>query len=367
MDLSYYMPTKLLMGENVVEKNKSIFSIYGKSALIVTGKNSAKSSGALDDVINALNSYKISYTVFDKIMPNPTVDVVYLGASVAKENNCDFVIAIGGGSPMDAAKAISALTKNNVSKEDVFNSSKYHDIMPMIFIPTTAGTGSEVTQYSILTDDKNETKTSIASTLFFPNVALLDAKYMKNLGRATTINTAIDALCHAIESYLSKRNTLVSEIFSLEAIRLIAKEFNNLKKYDLDYNSRSNLLYASSLAGIAIAHTSTVVVHVMGYPLTYYRDVDHGRANGLVLLQYLYKVNESYPDKINKLLEALNLTSLKEFDDVISSLLGEKENVSLDEIKKFASNSMKKKNVSNSIVELTENDLIDMYSNVFLK
>ena len=112
MDLSYYMPTKLLMNENVVEKNKSIFSIYGKSALIVTGKNSAKSSGALDDVINALNSYKISYTVFDKIMPNPTVDVVYLGASVAKDNNCDFVIAIGGGSPMDAAKAISALTKN---------------------------------------------------------------------------------------------------------------------------------------------------------------------------------------------------------------------------------------------------------------
>ena len=367
MDLSYYMPTKVLMSENVIEKNKSIFGIYGKSALIVTGRNSARACGALDDVINALKSYNISYYIFDKIMPNPTVDVCYLGASIAKENNCDFIIAIGGGSPMDASKAIAALAKNDVLKDDVFNSSKYHDILPMIFIPTTAGTGSEVTQYSILTDDKNKTKTSISNQLFFPNIALLDAKYMKSLGKATTINTALDALCHAIESFLSKRNTISSEIFSKEAIKLIASEFNNLKKYDLSIEDREKLLYASTLAGISIAHTSTVVVHVMGYPLTYFRDIDHGRANGLVLVEYLRMVNDIYPSKIDELNKLLNVKSLDELDNIISNLLGEKENITLDEIKMFASNSMQKKNISNSIIDIKEEDIVRMYSNVFFK
>ncbi|WP_141694398.1 iron-containing alcohol dehydrogenase, partial [Desulfosporosinus sp. BG] len=194
MTNKYYMPTRVIIGDDCIIKNSELFIPLGKKALIVTGAQSAKSNGSEKDVRTALESVGINYLVFDKVMSNPTISCVYEGASLAKEKGVDFIIAIGGGSPMDAGKAIALLAVQDIEEESLFSGNYEKTVLPMAFVPTTAGTGSEVTQYSILTNDKAQTKTSIASDLLFPTVTFLDAKYTEHLAVTTTINTAIDAL-----------------------------------------------------------------------------------------------------------------------------------------------------------------------------
>ena len=203
MKFAFKMPTNVISGRDVVINNFQIFKTAGKKAIIVTGKHSAELNGSLNDVLSALKIAGVGYDIFNKIMSNPTIDIVYEGAKFARDHGDDFVIAIGGGSPMDAAKAIALLAVQDIKREDLFSGKYSNDILPMIFIPTTAGTGSEVTQYSILTNDELETKTTLTSPFMFPNYALLDGKYMRDLGLKTTINTTIDALSHAIEGYLN--------------------------------------------------------------------------------------------------------------------------------------------------------------------
>ena len=364
MELSFYNPTKIISGKDVVLKNKEIFKTFGKKAMIVTGFHSAKLNGSLSDVIQALASQSIAYIIFDRIMSNPTIDIVYEGARLARENEVDFVIGIGGGSPMDAAKAIALLAVSDVSQKDLF-SGNYKGCLPMIFIPTTSGTGSEVTQYAILTNDEAQTKTTVASPIMFPQVALLDGKYMMGLSKNTTINTTIDALSHAIESYLSKRATPITKMYAVEAIRLIKEQFQNLISYDLTLEARNSLLYASTLAGICISQTGTTAVHTMGYSLTYFKEIDHGRANGLLLGEYLKVVEKKEPKSIAPVLEALGM-STDEFSDTLDTLLGEKDKVSLEEIKTYASKAMLQKNTKNSIIDLTQVELINIMSHVFL-
>lgn len=364
MELSFYNPTKIISGKDVVLKNKEVFKTFGKKAMIVTGFHSAKLNGSLSDVIQALASQSIAYIIFDRIMSNPTIDIVYEGARLARENEVDFVIGIGGGSPMDAAKAIALLAVSDVSQKDLF-SGNYQGCLPMIFVPTTSGTGSEVTQYAILTNDEAQTKTTVASPIMFPQVALLDGKYMMRLSKNTTINTTIDALSHAIESYLSKRATPITKMYAVEAIRLIKEQFQNLISYDLTLEARNSLLYASTLAGICISQTGTTAVHTMGYSLTYFKEIDHGRANGLLLGEYLKVVEKKEPKSIAPVLEALEM-STDEFSDTLDKLLGEKDKVSLEEIKTYASKAMLQKNTKNSIIDLTQVELINIMSHVFL-
>lgn len=217
MNLNYFMPTKIISGQNCIIKNADTLNSFGRKALIVCGKNSAKANGSLDDVLSALNRNKQEFCIFDKIMPNPTIPCVYEGANFAKENSINFIIAIGGGSPMDAAKAIALLAVQDIKEDDLFNTTAFsNEILPLVFVPTTAGTGSEVTQYSILTNQKLETKTSISTPLIFPKLAFLDGKYMVTLGIKTTINTAIDALSHSIEGILSKRSNVVSDALAFK-------------------------------------------------------------------------------------------------------------------------------------------------------
>jgi alcohol dehydrogenase class IV len=199
----------------------------------------------------------------------------------------------------------------------------------------------------------------------FPQVALLDGKYMMGLSKNTTINTTIDALSHAIESYLSKRATPITKMYAVEAIRLIKEQFQNLISYDLTLEARNSLLYASTLAGICISQTGTTAVHTMGYSLTYFKEIDHGRANGLLLGEYLKVVEKKEPKSIAPVLEALGM-STDEFSDTLDKLLGEKDKVSLEEIKTYASKAMLQKNTKNSIIDLTQVELINIMSHVFL-
>lgn len=368
MNYKYYMPTRVIMGNNCILENKDIFRTLGKKALIVTGAHSAKANGSEKDVKTALDAVGISYVVFDQVMSNPTISCCYMGALVAMQNDVDFIIAIGGGSPMDAAKAIALLTAQEILEENLFLGNYENKVLPMAFVPTTAGTGAEVTQYSILTNDKAQTKTSIATDLIFPTVAFLDAKYMKNLSVEITINTAIDALSHAVEGMLSVRASLISNILAAQSIGMIMKQVPHLldaletkKSASLKEDSREELLQASYLAGMVIAQTGTTAVHAMGYSLTYFKEIDHGRANGLLLGAYLSLVEKERPDLSGKILGAMNLYSVQQFKELINKLFGKKEVISTEEIKAFSERAIQTKNIDNSTIKPTVEEIKQMY------
>lgn len=369
MNKQYYMPTKVYMGENCIVNNKEVFKTLGKKALIVTGKSSAKINGSLSDIKIALETEEISYFIYDKVMSNPTIACCYEGAQIAKENNIDFIIAIGGGSPMDAGKGIALLAAQDIDEENLFSGKYENRVLPMAYVPTTAGTGSEVTQYSILTNNKAQTKTSIASPLIFPTVSFLDAKYMEQLSIATTINTAIDALSHAVEGILSVKSSVISNALATESISMIMKCVPEMIKAlkpegstTLDKSIRESLLQASFMAGIVIAQTGTTVVHAMGYSLTYFKHIDHGRANGLLLGSYLALVKKKQPELADKILSAMNLKEIYEFTQITNELFGEKEKITQEEIKSFSEIAMKTKNIANCIVKPTEEDVKAMYT-----
>lgn len=362
MDMHFYLPTEIVMEDGCVLRNKDKFKLLGKKALIVTGRNSARICGGLDDVVCVLSKNAQKYAIYDKVMSNPTIECVYDGAQFARETGADFVIAIGGGSPMDAAKAIALLAVQDISREDLLKGNYTGEILPTAFIPTTAGTGSEVTQYSILTDNEARTKVNISSRALFPTLALLDGKYTAALSRDVAVNTAVDALTHGIESYLSLRSNKLTSTLALESISIISRCFEKLKNFTLSRGDRNQLLYASTLGGIVIAHTGTIAVHAMGYPLTYYKDIDHGRANGLLIGKYLRFVLRHEPDKIRDILIAMHLGSIDEFEVRLDGLLGEKESLTRDEIKKFCDISINTRNVSNTANPPGYEDLLEMYA-----
>lgn len=364
----YYMPTRIIMGNDCIIGHKDIFKALGQKALIVTGAQSAKKNGSAQDIITALESVDISYVIYDKVMANPTVSCVYEGAEFAKENMVDFVIAAGGGSPMDAAKAIALLAAQDIAEEDLFSGIYEDKVLPMAFVPTTAGTGSEVTPYSILTNVRAETKTSIASDLLFPTIAFLDARYTVDLPLTITINTTLDALSHGIESMLTVRASAISNSLAAESIRMImccmpdiVQALEAGAKTRLNPDKRELLLQASCLAGMAISQTATTLVHSMGYSLTYFMDVDHGRANGLLIGEYLRLVKKSHPDLVERILKVMELPSIDSFQDMMNSLLGKKEKVSPEDINRYSKITMRARNLPNSILVPTEDEVHEMF------
>jgi alcohol dehydrogenase class IV len=374
MNYKYYMPTKVLTGTDCIVNHKEIFKTIGTKALIVTGRHSAKVNGSQGDVITALEAVGIEYIVFDQVMSNPTIACTYEGAKVAKENGVDFIIAIGGGSPIDAAKGMALLAAQEIAEEALFSGKYEQKVLPLVAVPTTAGTGSEVTQYSILTNDRLQTKTSIATELIFPKVAFVDAKYMEKLSVNITINTAIDALSHAVEGMLSVRASTISDALAEKSIAMIMDCFPMMLKgletgsYEVfDLEMREVLLQASLIAGMVIAQTGTTAVHAMGYSLTYFKVIDHGRANGLLLGEYLRLVAKEEPDLVEKILKAMNLLSINTFIVKMDQLFGEKEDISLEEIKQFSQKAIKTGNIGNSLVKPTETDIANMYKLAFHK
>ena len=353
MEFSYHMPVRVIAGDGCVTKNATLFAHMGMRALIVTGKSSAK-NGALDDVTGVLRANGQAYEIFDRVPPNPTVQSVREGAALARAFRADFVIAIGGGSPMDAAKAVAMLARQDA--ENIFAHAITQDVLPMIHIPTTAGTGSEVTQYSVLTNDDAQTKMSISAPSLFPAIAFLDGKYTKDLPQAITVNTAIDAVSHAVEGMLSVRANAVTDALAKAALKMLMGEYGSLAAGKYSATSRQNLLCGSCLAGMVIAGTGTTPVHGMGYSLTYFKGIPHGRANGLLLPAFLHACAKKGCDRIPRIEAALGC-GLDAFSQKIGALLGEREQVAESELADFAARAANNRNVKNCAVFFNENEL----------
>ncbi len=346
-EFSFFMPTKIVFGQDVVKKAGDGLSL-GQKALIVTGRSSARKSGALDDVTSVL---KGEYVIFDQVENNPTGENCLAGAELARQENCDYIIAIGGGSPLDAAKAIAALAVNDKSPLELYGGWE-NRALPIVAIPTTAGTGSEVTQYAVLTLHEQETKKGLRGDDLFPTVAYLDPKYTASLPRQVTIDTAVDALSHLVEGYLSNRATQASDLVALQGIAVWGGVIPALRSGEFSMQDREDLLLASMLGGITIAQTGTTFVHALGYPLTYYHDYPHGRANGMFMASYLEYTHQYAPEKVETVLELLDLPSLEAFRELMNELFKDfvgQLHVPEERIRAYAEKAAQTRNVSYSL------------------
>ncbi|MDC7245144.1 MAG: iron-containing alcohol dehydrogenase family protein [Sphaerochaetaceae bacterium] len=344
----YYMPVKVVSGRNCLMRSSKTFRQFGTKAIIICGYSSAEKNGSLADVRCALESSQIGYEIFRGIAPNPTVQQVFQVSEISRANDCDFVIAIGGGSVIDAAKVVAILTKNDLTEDELFTRQEFDSVLPLVAVPTTAGTGSEVTQYSILTNVQKETKSFVISEKIFPQMAFLDGKYLENLPEETTIHTAVDALSHAVEGYLAVRATSHGRILALESIKLLAPALKKLYKGEiLSVDERDQLLYASMLAGIVISQSGTTAVHAVGYSLTYFKLVDHGRANGLLMPSYLDFLSGERKNEVQTILDALGLSSVQELRTMCSKLLTPQP-LTEEEIVKFSQIAIEAKNIENT-------------------
>ena len=358
MQFKFQIGTKILFGRNCIKENKAEFPKYGKRALIVTGKSSGKASGALDVCMDVLKEQGIDYLVYDRVGNNPSLENVKDGGRTASSFNAEFIIGIGGGSPLDAAKAIAVLAVNDIEPLELYKNVFAEKPLPVLAIPTTAGTGSEVTPYSILTRIDMQTKMSFGNEDTFPKIAFIDAQYTESLPYQVAVDTAVDAMSHAVEGYLSKRSTPVSDIFAVEAVDMFGKCIQSLLENNIDYDTREKLLYMSTLGGMVIAHTGTTIVHGMGYSLTYFKGIPHGRANGLLMKEY-FKFNYGLSKyKIDNIMKFLNIKDIDGFGAVMDSLLHTDEKFTEQELKLFASIAMKQRSTSYNIRSVKEEDLV---------
>ncbi len=363
---TYYMPTRIYAGENAVQKNAEAL-VLGSRAMIVTGAHSGKKSGALDDVLAVLQKKSIPALVYDKIENNPTIESAVLGGRAAREFGADFLIGIGGGSPLDAAKAIAVYAANppaegsDFEMMDIFKGTFRNAPLPMAAIPTTAGTGSETTHYSILTLHSIKNKQSFSSPLVFYKSAFLDGRYTVNLPLQIARNTAVDAMSHLLEGFTDTRASAATDYIALEGLRIIGPRLSKLKNGGLTTEDCTALLWAASLGGIVIAQTGTTIVHSMGYPLTYYKDIPHGMANGLLLGEYLRRTAEVLPEKVNSALSALGFGTLSDYCMTLQELLPCGESFTKEELENWTENTIKSKNVAICPFPVTRADEIDIF------
>jgi alcohol dehydrogenase class IV len=365
MELLYHMPTKIYFGTDCVSKNSGEFSRWGKQALIVTGRRSAQASGALADIKQALNKQGIGWVVFDQVEENPTFATVEAGRQLACRAKTDMVIGIGGGSPMDAAKAVAALAVNDFAACGLYEGKFAVQPLPVLAVPITAGTGSEVTPYSVLVDTERQTKRNFAHPGIFPKAAFLDACYTNSLPWQVTVNTAADALSHALEGYVSKKANMMSDSLALESMRYFSRTVPALTGRSLVLQDREQLLYASLLGGMVVAQTGTTMVHSLGYSLTVIRGIPHGRANGLLLAEYLRFIQPAVPAKVDSILQALGLRTVDECKALFRELLGAPEALTAKEVEEFSFSAIQTANIANTARKPSQDDLKQVLKDSF--
>ncbi len=367
MNPIFFMPTKVICEKNAILNHGHLLNALGKTALIVTGKHSSRSNGSLDDVLSILNNSNITSYIFDDVEENPSTNTIKKIRELNKDTNIDFVIGIGGGSPMDASKAASVLLANPEMKvQELFTADEFKSL-PVVAIPTTAGTGSETTPYSILTDHTIKNKLAIKTKLF-PVLAFVDATYLMNTPKHVTINTAIDALSHLIEGYLSTAANLFSNGLAESGMRIFKECIEYLNEDSISFEIREKLLVASSIAGMVIAQSGTSLPHGMGYPLTYNHSIPHGMANGLLLKEYLASYESHDSERVNIILSCLDFETLDELGDFIVKLATVDVNIATEELENYAeymiSNEAKLKNHP---FKISYEELLNIYKKSLIK
>lgn len=298
--LNSYMPVKVISGKDCVVNSSSEWKTAGKKCLLVTGKHSAKTCGALQDVLDVLNECNIDYLIYDNIQQNPLVEDCFAAGQFAREANVDFIVGIGGGSVLDASKAIAIFAANEFfDAMSIYSRQIPSKRLPLLLIGTTAGTGSEVTGVSVLTD-VNGFKKSISGTDCYADVSFCDSKYTHTSNYDVTVSTALDAYAHALESYFAATSNDLSSLYAEKALGLLWKNLKYLSDHkicEISSVQREELYAASIYAGMSINITGTAFPHTAGYILTELYGISHGKACTAFHPQLLDKAEKYRPEQ----------------------------------------------------------------------
>lgn len=383
MAREFIVPGKIISGSGALEAAESALSSFGKKALIVTDKVMID-LGNCAKVETALKNEGVDYVIYSDITGEPTDVMIDGGVKVYKENGCDFIVALGGGSPIDSMKAISSLIENGGSISDYMGKVIDVPVPPMVAIPTTAGTGSEATQFTIITDTKKDIKMLLKGAVLMPTLAIIDPQFTMTAPPKITAATGLDALCHAVEAYTSRKAQTLSDTFAVSAVKRIFKFLPVAFKDGKNEEARVEMSVAALEAGIAFNNASVTIIHGMSRPIGALFHVAHGLSNAMLMKECLKFALPGAYDRFADLGRAIGAAKDEDSDEAAAEkFLAEIENITkvletptLEEygidrekffsvIDKMAFDAMASGSPQNTMRDVREEDVKQIYRNLW--
>lgn len=383
MAREFIVPGQMISGSGALDMAQNTLGILGKKAMIVTDKVMID-LGNCAKVENALKSQGVEYTIYSDIAGEPTDVMIEKGLEQYKTEGCDFLVALGGGSPIDSMKAIGSLVKNGGSISDYMGKVIDVEMPPMVAIPTTAGTGSEATQFTIITDTKKDIKMLLKGKVLIPSLAIIDPQFTMTAPPKITAATGLDALCHAVEAYTSRKAQTLSDTFAMSAVKRIFRYLPVAFHDGKNEEARVQMSVAALEAGIAFNNASVTLIHGMSRPIGALFHVAHGLSNAMLMKECLSFALEGAYDRFADLGRAIGVATAEDSDqeasekflDAVVALTEELETPTLAEfgidkeeffkvIEKMAYDAMDSGSPQNTQREITQADVEQMYKNLW--
>jgi alcohol dehydrogenase len=313
--MRFHVPTKIIFGPGAISHVKEICEEFKASHLLLVTDRGIMSSGIADNILSRVRAID----VFDEVEQNPKSTTINSGGEIVRTKRPDLIIGLGGGSSMDAAKAIALLATNPGTIEDYEGKQKYKNPpLPVVAIPTTCGTGSEVTWVAVITHTRRKFKMSIKGPHMFPAIAVVDPDLLSSLPQPLIASTGMDALTHAMEAYTAKPRTVITDIFARKALQLIFGSLEDAYTDISDERARENLMLGSTLAGMAFGNSDVGAVHCIAESIGGLYDVPHGVANS-IFLPFVMEFN--LPAVSERYAEIARFTGIKGSDDAARNLI----------------------------------------------
>ena len=383
MAREFIVPGQIITGSGALTMAEETLKGLGKKALIVTDKVMIQ-LGNCAKVETALKNQGIDYAIYSEIVGEPTDTMIENGLKVYKENGCDFLVALGGGSPIDSMKAIGSLVVNGGNISDYMGKVIDVEMPPLVAIPTTAGTGSEATQFTIITDTKKDLKMLLKGKVLMPKLAIIDPQFTMTAPPKITAATGLDALCHAVEAYTSRKAQTLSDSFAMSAVKRIFKSLPVAFKDGKNEEARIQMSVAALEAGIAFNNASVTIIHGMSRPIGALFHVAHGLSNAMLMKECLGFALEGAYDRFADLGRAIGVAdatdedkaAAEKFLSAIEGIVKELETPTLAEfgidkeeffkvIDKMAYDAMDSGSPQNTMREVSEEQVKQIYRNLW--
>lgn len=383
MAREFIVPGQIITGSGALTMAEETLKGLGKKALIVTDKVMIQ-LGNCAKVETALKNQGIDYAIYSEIVGEPTDTMIENGLKVYKENGCDFLVALGGGSPIDSMKAIGSLVVNGGNISDYMGKVIDVEMPPLVAIPTTAGTGSEATQFTIITDTKKDIKMLLKGKVLMPKLAIIDPQFTMTAPPKITAATGLDALCHAVEAYTSRKAQTLSDSFAMSAVKRIFKSLPVAFKDGKNEEARIQMSVAALEAGIAFNNASVTIIHGMSRPIGALFHVAHGLSNAMLMKECLGFALEGAYDRFADLGRAIGVAdatdedkaAAEKFLSAIEGIVKELETSTLAEfgidkeeffkvIDKMAYDAMDSGSPQNTMREVSEEQVKQIYRNLW--
>lgn len=380
----FVIPNHTVVGTNVLGEAAPLLKKMGNKAFIVTGRHVAVSD-MMKQLTALLDENGIGCVIFDGITGEPTDTMIENGVEMLKSSGCDFIIGIGGGSPLDSAKAIAAMAVNEGSIADYNGKEITGEILPLAAIPTTAGTGSEATKFTVITDSEKGIKMLLKGDVLVPKLAIVDSSFTVGAPKSVTSATGLDALTHAVEAYTSRKAFSMTDTLAVSAVKRIMKYLPIAYREPDNSLAREQMSIAALEAGICINNSSVTIVHGMSRPIGALFHVPHGMSNAMLLKECLsFAVSGAYEKFANLGRETgeasdsdSDETAAEKFIDSLQSICDvceiptlEQYGIDRDEyyskISKMATDAVASGSPANTVKEVTVDDCIEIYKKLYV-